>query len=69
MGRMGCCIVGKLGKRQPSLPMFLSIMTGDAEVLFECLDGSLTKSISLWVVGSREAWAYVKLPVKFSKAS
>jgi len=27
MGRMGCCIVGKLGKCQPSLPMFLSIVT------------------------------------------
>jgi len=52
---MGCCIVGKLGKRQPSFPTFLPIVAKDGEVLFECLDGSLTKSISLWVVGSREA--------------
>jgi len=55
MGRMGCCIVGKLSKCQPSLPTFLSIMTEDAGVLFECLDGSLTESVSLWVVGSRKA--------------
>jgi len=51
---MGCCIVGKLGKRQPRLPTFLSIVAEDAEVLFEFLDSSLTKSISLWMVGSRE---------------
>jgi len=55
MGRMGCCIVGKLSKCQPSLATFLSIMVEDTEVLFECLDGSLTESISLWVVGSGEA--------------
>ena len=47
----------------------LSIMAEDVEVLFECLDGALAESISLWVIGSREAQAYVELPVKFSKES
>jgi len=55
MGRIGCHMIGKLGKRQLSLSMFLSIITDDAEVLFECLDSLLTESISLWVVGSGEA--------------
>ena len=47
MYRMGCYIVGKRSKRQPSLPTFLSIVVEDAEGLFECLDSSLTESISL----------------------
>jgi len=55
MGRMGCCIVGKLSKCEPSLPTLLSIMAEDTKVLFKCLDGLLTESISLRVVGSREA--------------
>jgi len=55
MGRIGCRIIGKLGKCQASFPTFLSIMAEDAEVLFECLDGSLTESITLRVVGSRGA--------------
>jgi len=54
MARMGCSILCKLGKCQPSLPTFLSIVTEDAEVLFECLHDSLTEFISLWVVGSSE---------------
>jgi len=49
MDRMGCCIVGKRSKCKPSLPMFLSIMAEDMEVLFKCLDGSLTESFSLRV--------------------
>jgi len=53
MGGMGCRIIGKLGEYQPSFPLFLPIMAEDPKVLFECLDGSLTESISLWVVGSR----------------
>jgi len=54
MGGMSCYIVCKLGTCQLSLPTFLSIMVEDVEVLFECLDGSLIESISLWVVGSGE---------------
>ena len=44
--------------------MVLPVVAVDVEVLLECLDWSLTKSICLLVLGSREASVNLALSVQ-----
>ena len=60
-----CCgAVRKFQEGQQSTLVVLPIMIVLAEVRLQCLDYSFTKSVGLWVVGSREPQVDVELSVQ-----
>ena len=67
VGSSGCGIVGKYCNRYSCLPAVLPIMAADAQVLIECLDRLFTESISLQVVGCRNAQVNIETSVCLSE--